>query len=70
MTLNTDDPTVFGRTLTEEIVSSIDELGFSPAEAATMQANAFAVAAMPDSARVAVLHEISALVREIGAGRA
>ena len=70
MTLNTDDPTVFGRTLSDEIVSVIDDLGFSPAEAAAMQSNAFAVAAMPAPARVAVLEEIAALVREIGPRKA
>jgi adenosine deaminase len=70
MTLNTDDPTVFGRTLTEEIVSLIDELAFTPAEAAALQANAFAIAAMPALARVAVLDEIAALRREIEPGKA
>ena len=70
MTLNTDDPTVFGRTLSEEIVSLIDDLGFSPAEAASLQTNAFAVAAMPSSTRAAVLEEIAGLAREIEPGKA
>ncbi len=70
VTLNTDDPTVFGRSLTEELVSLVDDLGFSPTEAARLQANAFAVAAMPAAARAAVLDEIDALVREAEAGKA
>jgi hypothetical protein len=70
VTLNTDDPTVFGRSLTEELVSLVDDLGFSPTEAARLQANAFAVAAMPAAARAAVLDEIDALVREVEVGKA
>ena len=67
---NTVDPTVFGRTLTEEIVSLIDDLGFSPAEVAALQANAFAVAAIPGPARAAALAQIEALRRELGPGKA
>jgi len=70
LTVNTDDPTVFGRTLSQEIVSLVDDLGFSLAEVARLQANAFAVAAMPAVARDAALGEIEALAREIGPGRA
>jgi adenosine deaminase len=70
LTVNTDDPTVFGRTLSQEIVSLVDDLGFSPAEVARLQANAFAVAAMPAAARDAALGEIEALAREIGPGKA
>jgi adenine deaminase len=70
MTINTDDPTVFGRTLSEELVSLVDDLGFAPAAVAELQANAFRVAAMPGSARAAVLAELDALAREIAPGRA
>ena len=70
LTVNTDDPTVFGRTLSQEIVSLVDDLGFSPAEVARLQANAFAVAAMPAAARDAAVGEIEALAREIGPGKA
>jgi hypothetical protein len=61
---------VFGRTLSQEIVSLMDDLGFAPAEVARLQASAFAVAAMPAAARAAVLGEIEALVREIAPGKA
>ena len=70
MTINTDDPTVFGRTLSQEIVSLVDDLGFSLAEVARLQANAFAVAAMPAAARAVALGEIEALAREIEPGKA
>ena len=70
VTINTDDPTAFGRTLTEELVSVIDDLGIAPADVARMQANAFAVAAMPAAAREQALADIAALAREIGPGKA
>ena len=70
VTVNTDDPTVFGRTLSQEIVSLVDDLGFSPADAARLQANAFAVAAMPEAARDTALGEIEVLAREIELGKA
>ena len=61
LTINTDDPTVFGRTLSEELSSLVDDLGFTPIDLARFQANAFAVAAIPDDTRKAVLDEIDAL---------
>jgi adenosine deaminase len=70
ITVNTDDPTVFGRTLTQELVSLVDDLGFAPREVIRLQANAFAVAAMSPAARAAVLDELDALAREITSGRA
>jgi adenosine deaminase len=69
LTINTDDPTVFGRTLTQEIVSLVDDLGFSPVDAARLQANAFAVATMPEAARDTALGEIEVLAREIEPGK-
>jgi predicted urease superfamily metal-dependent hydrolase len=51
-------------------IAAVDDLGFSPAEVARLQANAFAVAAMPAAARDAALGEIEALAREIGPGKA
>lgn len=70
VTVNTDDPTVFGRSLSQELASLVEDLGFAPADLARLQANAFAVAAMPAAARTAVLAEIAALVREIAPGKA
>ena len=70
MTVNTDDPTVFGRTLGQELASVVDDLAFSMADVARLQANAFAVAGMPAAARDSVIAEIDALVREIEPGKA
>jgi len=61
LTINTDDPTVFGRTLSEELTSLVDDLDFTPIDLARFQANAFAVAAMPVDVRASVLDEIDAL---------
>ena len=61
LTINTDDPTVFGRTLSEELTSLVDDLGFTPIDLARFQANAFAVAAMPAATRAALLAELTAL---------
>ena len=70
LTVNTDDPTVFGRSLTEELVSLVDDLHFSTAEVAGMQATAFGVAGLPAATRTAILGEIDALVRQARAGKA
>ena len=69
MTVSTDDPTIFGRSLNHEIASLVDDLGFTLAEVAGLQSNAFDVAAMPAEARDAVRREIDALVTEVEPGR-
>jgi adenosine deaminase len=61
LTINTDDPTVFGRTLSEELTSLVEDLGFAHADLARFQANAFAVAALPAATRAALLAELTAL---------
>jgi adenosine deaminase len=61
LTINTDDPTVFGRTLSEELTSLVEDLGFTPVDLARFQSNAFAVAAMPAATRAALLAELTAL---------
>ncbi|HEU4367627.1 MAG TPA: adenosine deaminase family protein [Methylomirabilota bacterium] len=70
VTVSTDDPTVFGRSLSEELASLVDDLGFALPEVAQLQSNAFAVAAMPADARAAVQRELDALVAEAESGRA
>jgi adenosine deaminase len=69
MTVSTDDPTIFGRSLSHEIASLVDDLGFSLADVARLQSNTFDVAAMPAEARAAVRREIDALVAEVEPGR-
>lgn len=61
LTINTDDPTVFGRTLSEELTSLVEDLGFTRADLVRFQTNAFAVAAMPPATRAALLAELNAL---------
>jgi adenine deaminase len=61
LTINTDDPTVFGRTLSEELTSLVEDLGFTLADLARFQANAFAVAAIPAATRAALHAELTAL---------
>jgi adenine deaminase len=61
LTINTDDPTVFGRSLSEELISLVNDLGFTVADLAQFQANAFAVAAIPPATQAALLAELNAL---------
>ena len=70
VTISTDDPTLFGRSLTAELAALVDEAGLAVADIARMQANAFRVAAMPEDARAAALREIAALLGENESGRA
>jgi adenosine deaminase len=70
LTISTDDPTVFGRSLTQELAGVVETIGFSLVDVARMQANAFEAAALPADARAAVLREIDALVAQAGPGRA
>jgi adenosine deaminase len=62
VTVSTDDPTVFGRSLSQEIASFVDDHGLTVRDAARLQANAFAAARMPADDRDAILAEIDALV--------
>lgn len=70
LTVSTDDPTLFGRTLTQELAGVVETAGFLPADVARMQANAFEVAALPAGARAAALREIDALAAQAWPGRA
>jgi adenine deaminase len=65
VTVNTDDPTFFGCTLNGEVSLLVETLGFTLAQAAEVQKNAFRAAKMDDSARNAILAEIDALVSEL-----
>lgn len=61
VTVSTDDPTVFGRSLSQEIVSLVDDHRLTLADVARLQANAFEAAHMPAADRDAILAEIDAL---------
>jgi adenosine deaminase len=70
VTISTDDPTLFGRSLTAELAALVDEAGLAVEDVARMQANAFRVAVMPEDARAAALREIAARAGEIESGKA
>jgi adenosine deaminase len=61
VTVSTDDPTVFGRSLSEEIASLVSDHHFTLADVARLQANAFEVAQMPAAQRAGILAEIEVL---------
>ena len=61
VTVSTDDPTVFGRSLSQEIASLVDDHGLTLADVARFQANAFEAAHMPAADRDGILAEIDAL---------
>ena len=62
VTANTDDPTVFGYSLSEELLSLVKHLHFTPAELAQLQINAFRVAKMSNTKRDKILSETDALL--------
>lgn len=64
VTVSSDDPTVFGCTLTSELHALVEHLGFSPADLARLQVNAFSVAKLPPDARAAICAEIEDLVAQ------
>jgi adenosine deaminase len=64
VTVSTDDPTIFGCSLTDELRSLVDNLHFSLIDLAQLQINAFQVALMPGSNRDATLAEINNLLTQ------
>jgi adenosine deaminase len=62
VTVSTDDPTLFGHSLTDELTALLVGGALEPADVARMQANAFRVAMLPGEAREAALREIDAVV--------
>ena len=64
VTINTDDPTLFGKSLTEEMYLLVEKLDFTLPELAQLQTNAFRTAAMPESQRQAILQEIETITRQ------
>jgi adenosine deaminase len=64
VTVNTDDPTYFGCTLTDELNLLVNDLGFTVPELAEVQKNAFRVVKISEDERAAIFAEIDALVSE------
>ena len=65
VTVNSDDPTAFGSSLTDELHLLVDQLDFTLADLAQLQINAFQVAKMPEDKRAAMLAEIEQLVTQL-----
>lgn len=61
VTVSTDNPTVFGRRLTDDLLALVDASVLAPREIATIQANAFDVAAIPAGERAAAHAAIRAV---------
>jgi adenosine deaminase len=62
VTVSTDDPTIFGCSLTGELCVLHGELGFSLADLAQLQVNALRVARIAPAARAAIEREIADLL--------
>ena len=62
VTVNTDDPTLFGCSLNGELYLLYQRLGFQAKDLAQLQANAFQVADMPETLRQSLLKRLEHLV--------
>ena len=62
VTVNTDDPAVFGCTLTDELLALVEHQQFTPHELAQLQRNAFRVAKLAEAQRQAIMTEIESLL--------
>ena len=63
-TVSTDDPLIFGNTLTDEYCGLATEAGFTGAELVQVARNGFLAGTMPEPARASALAELAALERE------
>ena len=64
VTINTDDPTPFGQTLTDEYTWLVTECGMTTSEVGAIAKNGFEVADMPDESKRKSVEEIDQLVTE------
>ncbi len=65
VTVNTDDPTFFGCSLTGELHTLVDQMSFTLADLVELERNAFRAARLDDHERAAILTELDALVAEV-----
>ncbi len=65
-TVSTDDPLIFGNTLTDEYVGLAAEAGFTSAELVQVARNGFLAGTMSAAVRDAALRELASLGREAG----
>lgn len=64
-TVSTDDPLIFGNTLSDEYAGLATEAGFTRAELVQLARNGFLAGTMPEPVRSAALAELAALEREV-----
>jgi len=64
-TISTDDPLVFGNTLTDEYLGLATEAGFSRKELVQLARNGFAAGTMPAGLKAAAFAELAAIAREL-----
>jgi len=62
-TISTDDPLIFGNTLTDEYVGLATEAGFTPKELVQLARNGFEAGTMPAELKAAALGELAAIAR-------
>jgi adenine deaminase len=65
VTASTDDPTIFGHTLNDELVALVEVAGFSLREIVALQADAFRAARLTATERTAALDELRAVVARL-----
>ena len=68
MTLNSDDPPMFGTTLTDEYRRAASVLGLSRSELAGLAANGVRASFLDSGAKQALLAEIDAVAAGVGTG--
>lgn len=62
ITVNTDNPTILGCSLTDELHLLVERFGFSLRDLAQLQSNAFRVALMPAAKRAGILAELDGVL--------
>lgn len=65
-TVSTDDPLIFGHTLTDEYTALATDAGFTPAELVQVARNGFLAGTMPEPVRRDALAELAGLERAAG----
>jgi aminodeoxyfutalosine deaminase len=65
VTINTDDPAIFGCTISGELLALVNHGLLTLREVAESQRGAFRAADLPDDKRVAIEQEIDALIAEL-----
>lgn len=68
VTCSTDDPAIFGVSLTDELRNLVKHQNFTVQELAALQINAFQVALLPDEVKQSLIAEVQALTERFVSG--